>query len=123
MQNYNKTELGNLEQIVNQENGKTFLKEALALTSCEISVNTMPAGTKLPFSHKHKQNEEVYIFLKGTGTMTLDNDTINVQEGTCIKVLPDASRTMEAKTELQYICIQAKMHSLAQWGLSDAELC
>lgn len=57
MQNYTKTELGKLEQIINQENGKAFLKDVLALTSCEISVNTMPAGTKLPFSHKHKQNE------------------------------------------------------------------
>ncbi len=123
MQNYTKTELGKLEQIINQENGKAFLKNALQLTGCEISVNTMPAGAKLPFNHKHKQNEEVYIFLKGTGTMTLDTNTLDVQEGTCIKVLPDTSRTMEAKTELQYICIQAKMHSLAQWGLQDAELC
>jgi len=123
MQNYTKTELGKLEQIINQENGKAFLKNALQLTGCEISVNTMPAGTKLPFNHKHKQNEEVYIFLKGTGTMTLDTETLDVQEGTCIKVLPNASRTMEAKTELQYICIQAKIHSLVQWGLQDAELC
>lgn len=123
MQNYTTTELGKLEAIINQENGKAFLKDALQLSSCEISVNVMPAGTKLPFSHKHKQNEEVYIFLKGTGTMTLDDTTLAVQEGTCLKVMPDASRTMAAKTDLHYICIQAKTNSLAQWGLSDAILC
>lgn len=123
MQNYTMTELGNLTAIKNMENGKAFLKDALQLTSCEISVNTMPAGTKIPFSHKHKQNEEVYIFLSGSGTMTLDNAVIAVQEGTCLKVLPKAARTMQAKTDLQYICIQAKAGSLEQWGLSDAELC
>ena len=31
----------------------------------KFSVSAMPAGVKLPFNHKHKQNEEVYIFLKG----------------------------------------------------------
>lgn len=123
MQNYTKTELGNLEGIMNKENGKAFLKDVLQLTSCEISVNTMPAGAKLPFNHKHKQNEEIYIFISGNGTMTLDNTVIDAQEGTCIQVLPDAVRTMEAKTTLQYICVQAKAGSLEQWGLSDAELC
>lgn len=43
----------------NYENGKAFLHDFLELTSCEISVSAMPAGVKLPFNHKHKQNEEV----------------------------------------------------------------
>lgn len=43
----------------NYENGKAFLHDLLGLTSCEISVSAMPAGIKLPFNHKHKQNEEV----------------------------------------------------------------
>lgn len=123
MQNYTQTELGKLASLEGKENGKAFLKDCLQLTGCEISVNTMPGGTKLPFHHKHKQNEEVYIFLHGNGTMTLDSRQIDVQEGTCIKVLPNVSRTLEAKTALQYICVQAKSNSLEQWGLSDAELC
>lgn len=123
MQNFTKTELGNLTGIVNKKNGKAFLKDALQLTSCEISVNTMPAGATLPFKHKHKQNEEVYIFISGSGTMALDNADIDVQEGTCVKVLPETARAMEAKTDLKYICVQAKADSLEQWGLSDAELC
>lgn len=123
MQNYTKTELGNLTGIINKENGKVFLKDLLQSSSCEISVNTMPEGVKLPFNHKHKQNEEIYIFISGKGAMTLDNTVIEVQEGTCIKVLPHSVRTMEAKTNLQYICVQAKAGSLEQWGLTDAELC
>lgn len=73
MANYKSTEIGNLAQIgAKYEHGKAFLHDVLGLTSCEISVNFMPAGAKAPFNHKHKQNEEVYIFLKGEGTMTLD---------------------------------------------------
>lgn len=117
-------ELGKINEIRNNyENSKAFLHDLLELTSCEISVSFMSNGVKLPFNHKHKQNEEVYIFLKGEGAMTLDNEVVEVQEGSCVKVLPKTIRTMEAKTDLQYICIQAKSGSLEQFGLGDAELC
>ncbi len=124
MANYKNTELGKIEEIGrNYENGKAFLHDLLGLTSCEISVNVMPKGVKLPFSHKHKQNEEVYIFLKGEGIMTLDGQDVNFKEGSCIKVLPEAVRTMEAKTDVEYICVQAKENSLIQFGFGDGEIC
>ncbi len=124
MANFKNVEIGSIQEIGQKyENGKAFLHDVLGLTSCEISVNSMPKEVKLPFNHKHKQNEEIYIFIKGEGTMTLDNETIQVKEGSCVKVLPDASRTMESKTDLQYICIQAKVGSLEQFGFGDGELC
>ena len=124
MTSYTKFELGKLEEIgKNYENGKAFLHNALDLTSCEISVSSMLAGTKLPFNHKHKQNEEIYIFLKGEGTMILNNKSLNFDEGTCIKISPTINRTIEAKTDIQYVCIQAKSNSLEQFGFDDAELC
>lgn len=124
MTNFKNAEVGKLEEVgKNYENGKAFLHDLLDLTSCEISVSSMPKGIKLPFNHKHKQNEEIYIFLKGEGTMTLDNETIEVKEGFCVKVLPSAIRTMESKIDLQYICVQAKENSLEQFGLGDAEFC
>ena len=124
MTNFKILKIGKLDAVSkNYENGKAFLHDLLDLTSCEISVNSMNAGIKLPFNHKHKQNEEIYIFLKGNGSMTIDNEIIDVKEGDCIKVLPQAVRTMEAKSDLQYICIQAKTNSLEQFGLGDAELC
>ncbi len=124
MTNYTKTELGKLENLeTSYQNGKAFLHDALNLTSCEISLNTMKKNTKLPFSHKHKQNEEIYIFVKGEGRMVLDDTTINFKEGSCIKVLPQVKRTMETDTDTIYICIQAKTGSLEQFAMDDAELC
>ena len=65
MTNFKKEEIGKISEVgKNYENGKAFLHDLLGLTSCEISVSAMPAGVKFPFNHKHKQNEEVYIFLK-----------------------------------------------------------
>lgn len=124
MTNFKTAEIGSINEVgKSYENGKAFLHDLLGLTSSEISVSVMPAGVKLPFNHKHKQNEEVYIFLKGEGSMTLDDEVVEVKEGTCIKVLPQVARTMEAKSDLQYICVQAKANSLEQFGLGDAEFC
>ncbi len=124
MTNFKNAEIGTLAEIGEKyENGKAFLNDLLELTSCEISVNAMTAGLKIPFCHRHFQNEEIYIFLKGEGTITVDNKVIDVKEGSCVKIMPKAARTIEAKTDMQYLCVQAKTNSLEQFGLKDAELC
>lgn len=124
MSNFKNAEIGSMSELGKKyENGKAFLHDLLNLTSCEISVSSMPKGIKLPFNHKHIQNEEVYIFLKGEGIMIIDGETVNVKEGSCVKVLPQAVRTMESKTDMEYICVQAKAGSLEQFGFGDAELC
>lgn len=125
MTKYKKIDLGSFEEIGKLENGKAFLKDALKLTSCEISINNVQKGFKVPFLHKHKQNEEIYIILKGEGIITVDNEKINVKEGSCIKIDPSSSRTIEntGNNELYFICVQAKANSLEQYGLSDAQIC
>ena len=125
MTNYKTAELGKIHDLINQENGKVFLHDVLDLTGCEISVNAAGKGFKVPFNHKNKQNEEVYIILKGEGIITVDGTAINVKEGSVVKILPQASRTIEntADEEFQFICVQAKTNSLEQFGLGDAELC
>ena len=125
MKNYKKAELGKISNLINLENGKAFLHDALELTSCEISVNTVPKGFKVPFNHKHKQNEEIYIVLKGERVITVDGESLMIKEGSAVKILPEASRTIEntGDNEFEFICIQAKANSLEQHGLGDAEIC
>ena len=124
MTNFKNAEIGTLAEIGEKyENGKAFLHDLLELTSCEISVNAMTAGLKITFFHINFKNEEIYIFLKGEGTITVDNKVIDVKEGSCVKIMPKAARTIEAKTDMQYLCVQAKTNSLEQFGLKDAELC
>ena len=125
MTNYKTTQLGKIDELVNLENGKAFLHDALELTGCEISVNAVPKGFKVPFNHRHKQNEEVYIVLKGEGIITVDGEAVNVKEGSAVKIMPEASRTIENTSDgiFEFICVQAKSGSLEQFGFGDGELC
>jgi mannose-6-phosphate isomerase-like protein (cupin superfamily) len=101
--------------------GKVFLKELLGLTGMEISFGVLPAYTSVAFLHKHRQNEEVYLFLQGQGQIQIDGDTLDVAEGTAVRVAPEGVRCWQSTSaeDLFYIVIQAKEGSLTTWTGSD----
>jgi mannose-6-phosphate isomerase-like protein (cupin superfamily) len=94
--------------------GKLFLKDHLNFTSMQVSLNKLPAGAAVPFSHAHKKNEEVYIFTGGNGQMQIDDEIVDVQEGTVVRIAPGGFRTWRnnSDADLYYIVIQAKDCSL-----------
>lgn len=101
--------------------GKVFLKELLGLTAMEISFGVMPAGRSIPFYHKHKTNEEVYLFLRGKGQVRIDDEVMDVDEGTAVRVAPGGVRSWRntGDEDLFYVVIQAKEDSLTAWTISD----
>ena len=113
---WTKTEAGTLAALKRVE-----LKDALGLSGCEVSLNTLPAGAAIPFVHRHKENEEVYLVLAGEGEFWLDGETVPVREGSCLKVLPAAGRAIRAAKDspITYACIQAASGSLRQYTRTD----
>ncbi|ASS75199.1 hypothetical protein CIG75_09535 [Tumebacillus algifaecis] len=120
------TELGKYKFEVGpyQFPGKLFLNELLGLTGMEVSFGKMFPGTGLPYSHKHVENEELYIFIKGQGQFLIDGEVIDVREGTAIRVGTEGVRTWRNNSteELHYIVIQAKQGSLGQYTLQDGKI-
>ncbi|KAH0792297.1 cupin domain-containing protein [Histomonas meleagridis] len=90
--------------------GKVFLQQALHATGSEISYTSIPAGVQLSFFHSHKENEEVYIVIKGKGEYQVDDKVFPIEEGSVIRVGTGASRCYKnTGTEaLVIICIQTK---------------
>ncbi len=134
MSNYQTINIGKLEDVSNYTfapegtpisiPGKVFLGEQLGLTSMEVSINKNPPGTGMSFFHKHKDNEETYIFLGGTGEMLIDGETVEVKEGSVVTIKPQAKRSWwnTGKDDLYYIVIQAASNSLKAGGIQDGEL-
>ncbi|MBX9692906.1 MAG: cupin domain-containing protein [Cyanobacteria bacterium] len=94
--------------------GKLFVKELLGLSSMQISMNKLPPGRSVPFYHQHKENEECYLFIKGSGQMQVDGELFEVEEGTLVRISTAGSRTLRnnGSEDLYFICIQAKENSL-----------
>ncbi|MCA8985560.1 MAG: cupin domain-containing protein [Planctomycetaceae bacterium] len=101
--------------------GKKWLKEELQLTGMEVSVGVMAPGQGMSFSHAHKQNEELYLFLAGNGEMLLDGTCVPVSPGSAVRVAPPVSRAWRntGAEPLYYLVIQARADSLQQWTASD----
>lgn len=101
--------------------GKVFLKELVQSTGMEVSLNTLGAGKALSFSHAHKVNEEMFIFTGGSGVMAVDDKFITVQEGSCVRLAPDAVRSLKntGNENLYFIVIQVKANSLGEYTFDD----
>ena len=102
--------------------GKAFVKEVMGTTSMEVSFGSLAEGQAVPFFHKHKQNEELYIVISGQGVFTLDGEDVEVEAGSIVRIAPSVSRYNRntGKEPLVYICIQAKDGSLEQSVAEDA---
>ncbi len=97
--------------------GKIFLKDPLALTGAELSLNSLPPKQSLGFYHKHQQNEEIYIFLAGTGEFQVNGWVFPVQEGTVVRVDPQGERCLRnrsASDRLCWIVVQVRAQSYAE---------
>lgn len=122
--NYSAEHIGPLENLAERDflgfPGKFFIGKELGLSGCEVSLNRLPAGKGMPFVHSHKKNEEVYIFLRGNGVFYIDGTEFPIQEGSLIRVAPEAERAWKAGDEdLYFICIQAEAGTLSQSTRDD----
>jgi mannose-6-phosphate isomerase-like protein (cupin superfamily) len=101
--------------------GKLFIGELLGLTSSEISFNVMQPSVAMPFIHKHRENEEVYIIIKGLGQILLNDIVFEINEGSVIRVSPETERTIRnnSTSDLIFIVIQGKLNSIKSQQIDD----
>ena len=64
------------------------------------------AGKRSPFSHRHKQAEEIYVILQGSGKLKLDDELLDVHPRDAIRVAPEVARAFEAGPDgLEFLAI------------------
>lgn len=104
--------------------GKLFLKEPMGLTSMEVSINKDAPGTGMNFFHRHRNNQEIYIFIGGTGEMMIDGERFPVQEGSVVRVEPAATRSWwnTGDEDLYYVVVQAPVGGFNGTSVEDGEL-
>ena len=102
--------------------GKHFLQESLGLTGLEISVNAFPAGRVFPVRHHHRENEEVYLFLSGSGEFEVDGEVLPIGPGSVVRIAPEGVRGFRClgADPLTFVCIQARAGSGVGPGTVDA---
>lgn len=82
--------------------------EALGLKRFGFSVQRVPPNYRFPYGHTHRTQEEVYVVVRGSGRMKLDDEIVEVKEWDAVRVSPGTWRGYEAGPEgLELIVIGA----------------
>lgn len=72
---------------------------ALGLERSGLSYQRLPAGYRFPYGHTHATQEEVYVVVRGSGRMKVDDDIVELRELDAVRVPPGAWRGYEAGPE------------------------
>jgi len=64
-----------------------------------FSYQRMAPGLRPGFGHRHKEQEEIYVVLAGSGRAKVDDDVIDLHTFDALRVDPDAWRGFEAGDE------------------------
>lgn len=76
-----------------------FATKSLGLKKSGLGIQKVMPNRTVPFKHRHKQQEEVFIFLSGMGKMHLDDETVEVGPMDAVRVSPEVLRTVQAGNE------------------------
>ena len=73
--------------------------KALELEQASLSYQRVPPGYRFPYGHTHKTQEEVYVVVRGSGRMKVDDEIIDLREWDAVRVPPGTWRGYEAGPE------------------------
>ncbi|HEY6963186.1 MAG TPA: cupin domain-containing protein [Gaiellaceae bacterium] len=68
----------------------------LGLEKSALSYQSVPAGYRFPYGHTHETQEEVYVVVRGSGRMKLDDEVVELREWDAVRVPPGTWRGFEA---------------------------
>lgn len=64
-----------------------------------VSYFRYPASFRAPFGHSHKEQEEAYVVIEGSGRMRLNDEIISLKQWDVIRVAPQVVRGFEGGPE------------------------
>src|SRR6185312_8565734 len=93
---------------------------ALELAQSGLTYQRVPPDYRFPYGHTHKTQEEVYVVVRGSGRMKIDDEIVELAEWDAVRVAPDTWRGYEAGPEgLELLVIGAP--SLGENPRDDVE--
>jgi mannose-6-phosphate isomerase-like protein (cupin superfamily) len=73
-----------------------FATAPLELEKSGLSYQKLAPNFRMPFGHRHKEQEEVYVVLSGSGRVKLDDQVADVKQWDVVRVPGDTMRAFEA---------------------------
>ncbi len=75
----------------------------LKLQGVALGLLRFPPQAGYSFTHQHKQQEEVYIVIEGSGSILINEEVIPLERGDIVRVSPEAKRALKANQEGMFV--------------------
>jgi uncharacterized RmlC-like cupin family protein len=87
----------------------TSPRRQLGLAGVALGLINLPPQEGYTFTHTHREQEEVYMVLEGTGRLLVDGEEIFLSAGDMVRVDPSSKRALknDGDTPLRIICAGA----------------
>jgi mannose-6-phosphate isomerase-like protein (cupin superfamily) len=90
----------------------------LELENSGVSYQRLAPNFRVPFGHRHKRQEELYILVSGSARMKLEDEVVDLKQWDAVRVPNDTMRGLEAGPEgAEFIAVGAP-----NTGPGDAEI-
>lgn len=76
-----------------------FAREDLGLERSGVSYQRLQPGARLPFGHKHTEQEELYVVVGGSGRIKLDEEILDLRQWDAVRIPAGTMRSLEAGSE------------------------
>ncbi len=76
-----------------------FARKALELEKSGVSLFRLAPNFRLPFGHRHGEQEEVYVVVEGTARMKLEDEIVSLSTYDALRVPGHVARGMEGGPE------------------------
>jgi len=85
-----------------------FARSALGGETLGLSLVTLAPGFRIPFGHKHEGQEEVYVVLRGSARVKVDDEIVELEERDAIRFDMATMRCVEAGPDgVEYVAFGA----------------
>ena len=113
MAGYTKTSLRDVENQapkfgMPEELDARFARTALGGKTLGLSLMKLAPNFRMPFGHKHSAQEEVYVVVRGSGRIKVEDEIVEVAEWDAIRFDEDTMRNVEAGPDgIEYLAFGA----------------
>lgn len=98
-----------------------FPTRALGLERSGVSVQRLAPGFRTPFGHRHREQEELYVVLEGSGRMKVEDEIVELRAHDLLRVRPEAARCLEAGPDGIAIVAFGAPRAAGQSAAADSE--
>jgi len=76
-----------------------FARSPLGLETSGVSYFRFAPGFRMPFGHRHSEQEEVYVVVSGNARIKVDDEVVELGQWDLVRVPAEATRAIEGGSD------------------------